>query len=81
MILSPQTRARMARSTAVLVMMPELYEVVEAEARAVFFENPELPETERTKHVVWALAFQALHQFSSAVSTPANQTQEQQKIE
>ena len=58
--LTPETRSRIARSTAAMLAMPELLAAVTAEADAVFSENPALPPTEESRRIVWAMALPQL---------------------
>lgn len=61
-LLSPSTRARIARSTAALLAMPELLALVDAEVAATFSEHPALPPTEQARRILWALALTQLNQ-------------------
>jgi len=58
--LSPDTRSRIARSTAAMLAMPQLLAAVTAEVDATFAENPALPPTEQARCIVWALALPML---------------------
>ncbi len=58
--LTPETRARIARSTAAMLAMPQLLAVVSAEVDATFSENPALPPTEQARRIVWAMALPQL---------------------
>lgn len=64
--LTPETRARIAQSTAAMLVMPQLLAAVSAEVDATFNENPALPPTEQARRIVWAIA---LTQISTETDT------------
>lgn len=66
-ILTPETRQRLARSTAAMMAMPQLMEAIAAEVDATFRENPILPQTEQARRILWALA---IPQLSQCAETP-----------
>ena len=64
--LTPETRARIARSTAAMLAMPQLLDAITAEVEATFNEHPALPPTEQARRIVWSIA---LTQLSTETDT------------
>lgn len=74
-LLPAEQRTRFAQAAGALLAMPSLFTTVETEVETTLEEHPELPRTERTRRVLWALALKHLSQTAAAFATASTQTQ------